>query len=221
MSTTFDTVELRGVTSQELSMSEQAQSKPKLLFLDDHRVILDGLAMLTGADYDVRAVDTVGEFQSCIDTFKPDLMFIDVQLPEHDGFEVARSVMSRQPGQKVAFLSAHLDPRMLRRAQELGAVGYLSKKASGDELLAAIRTMLAGGTYIPQHAEGSATEVPLTDRQKQVLRLIAMGYSAKDIANELNISVRTAEFHRAEIMERLKLHSTALMTRYAIAHGIA
>jgi DNA-binding NarL/FixJ family response regulator len=90
----------------------------------------------------------------------------------------------------------------------------------------AIRTMLEGGKYVaPQAATATAgeegSEPPLTERQKQVLRLIAMGYSAKEIANELSISVRTAEFHRAEIMERLKLHSTALMTRYAIAHGIA
>ncbi len=202
-------------------MSEQAEAKPKLLFLDDHRVILDGLAMLTGSEYEVRAVDTITDFETCMADFKPDLAFIDVQLPDRDGFDVARSVLARNPQQKIAFLSAHLDPRMLRRAQELGAVGYLSKKTSGDELLAATRTMLEGGTYIPHHADGESSEVPLTERQKQVLRLIAMGYSAKDIANELNISVRTAEFHRAEIMERLKLHSTALMTRYAIAHGIA
>lgn len=203
-------------------MSEEAEQRAKLLFLDDHRVILDGLAMLTGSEYQVRAVDTVVDFETCMESFKPDLAFIDVQLPEQDGFEVARSVLARDPHQKIAFLSAHIDPRMLRRAQELGAVGYLSKKASGDELLSATRTMLEGGTYLPQQQDGDGTgEVPLTERQKQVLRLIAMGYSAKDIANELNISVRTAEFHRAEIMERLKLHSTALMTRYAIAHGIA
>lgn len=200
---------------------EQTEQRPKLLFLDDHRVILDGLAMLTGSEYDVRAVDTVPDFESYIQSFKPDLAFIDVQLPDQDGFEVARTVLARDPNQKIAFLSAHVDPRMLRRAQDLGAVGYLSKKTSGEELLSATRTMLAGGTYIPQTDSDGGTEVPLTERQKQVLRLIAMGYSAKDIANELNISVRTAEFHRAEIMERLKLHSTALMTRYAIAHGIA
>jgi DNA-binding NarL/FixJ family response regulator len=203
-------------------MLQPAEPKAKLLFLDDHRVILDGLAMLTGSEYEVRAVDTVPEFEAFLDSFQPDLAFIDVQLPNQDGFDVARSVLAKNPQQKIAFLSAHLDPRMLRRAEELGAVGYISKRTSGDELLAATRTMLTGGTYLPADAEEETpAEVPLTDRQKQVLRLIALGYSAKDIANELNISVRTAEFHRAEIMERLKLHSTALMTRYAIAHGIA
>jgi DNA-binding NarL/FixJ family response regulator len=202
-------------------MSDQVENKAKLLFLDDHRVILDGLAMLTGEEYEVKTVDTVPEFEASLESFHPDLAFIDVQLPERDGFEVAKSALTRNPQQKIAFLSAHLDPRMLRRAHEVGAVGYLSKRASGQELLTATRMMLSGAKYLPPLEGDGSGEAPLTERQRQVLRLIALGYSAKDIANELNISVRTAEFHRAEIMERLKLHSTALMTRYAIANGIA
>jgi DNA-binding NarL/FixJ family response regulator len=204
-------------------MHEQLGEKPKLLFLDDHRVILDGISQLTAGAYQMMGVASVHEFESALDSFNPELAVVDIQLTDEDGFDVARRALARKPGLKIAFLSAHADSRMLRRAAELGAAGYMSKRSSGDELLLGIRTMLNGGKYVsPRAAEASEVpEAPLTERQKQVLRLIALGFSAKEIATELNISVRTAEFHRAEIMERLKLHSTALMTRYAIAHGIA
>jgi DNA-binding NarL/FixJ family response regulator len=109
---------------------------------------------------------------------------------------------------------------------DLGARGYLSKRAPLDELLTAVNSVLAGGTYIGSslQAEGPDEMSPegmLTDRQIEVLRLIAQGCSAKEIAAKLNISVRTAEFHRAAIMDRLKLHSTAMMTRYALERGLA
>jgi DNA-binding NarL/FixJ family response regulator len=108
---------------------------------------------------------------------------------------------------------------------ETGAVGFVSKRAPADELMLALRTALNGGKYVGTRIEsepvdGTATDGDvLTERQKQVLRLIAQGCSAKEIANRLSISVRTAEFHRAAIMERLKLHSTAMMTRYAVERG--
>jgi DNA-binding NarL/FixJ family response regulator len=117
----------------------------------------------------------------------------------------------------------HNEPRYAKQAAEIGAAGYLSKKAPAEELLLAIKTVLNGGKYIGSRIQAGAADgldAPLTDRQVEVLRLISQGMSAKEIANQLNISVRTAEFHRAAIMDRLKLHSTAMMTRYAVEHGI-
>ena len=109
---------------------------------------------------------------------------------------------------------------------EIGARGYLSKRAPAEELMLAIRTVLNGGTYIGSRVQAESEqehlqEGALTERQKEVLRLISQGCSAKEIATELNISARTAEFHRAAIMDRLKLHSTAMMTRYAVERGLA
>jgi len=123
------------------------------------------------------------------------------------------------------FLSMHTEPNFVKRAIETGAQAYLSKRAPADELLFAIRTVLNGGRYIGSQAQGAyegirTSQGPLTERQREVLRLIAQGCSAKEIASRLNISVRTAEFHRAAIMDRLKLHSTAMITRYAVEQGL-
>jgi DNA-binding NarL/FixJ family response regulator len=112
------------------------------------------------------------------------------------------------------------------QATQVGAKGYLSKHLPAQQLLSALQTVLEGGTLLPSSPREAASKTTagkndLTVRQREVLRLIAAGSSAKDIANQLNISVRTAEFHRAAIMQRLGLHSTAQMTRYAIANDIA
>jgi two-component system nitrate/nitrite response regulator NarL len=197
--------------------------KPKLLVVDDHRLVLDAVSFMTSAEYEVCTVDSLSKFEQTVDTFSPDLIVLDVSMPDGDGFESASRVRAKQPDLKILFLSMHTESRFIRKAIEVGASGYLPKRTSADELLLAIRTILNGGKYIgsrshqPSHA---ANEISLTERQIQVLRLIAHGSSAKEIASTLNISVRTAEFHRAEIMERLKLRSTAMMTRYAIDHGI-
>jgi len=124
------------------------------------------------------------------------------------------------------FLSMHTENSFVKRALDVGAMGYVSKRAPMEELLTAIRTVLSGDKYVgtqenEDRKDGSSMEDALTGRQVEVLRLIAQGCSAKEIAGNLNISVRTAEFHRAAIMDRLKLHSTALMTRYAVERGLA
>jgi DNA-binding NarL/FixJ family response regulator len=197
--------------------------KPRLLVADDHRLVLDAVSFMISPEYEVCTVDSLLKFEETVDRFSPDLIILDVSMPDGDGFESARRVKAKRPDLKILFLSMHTESRFIRKAVEVGAFGYLPKRASADELLLAIRTILDGGKYLgsrshqPSHP---ATETSLTERQIQVLRLIAHGSSAKEIASTLNISVRTAEFHRAEIMERLKLHSTAMMTRYAIDHGI-
>jgi DNA-binding NarL/FixJ family response regulator len=147
-----------------------------------------------------------------------------VRLPDGDGIEAARRMLARIPGLKVMFLSMHAEPKIVKRAIDAGAHAYLSKRAPAEELMLAIRTVLNGGKYIGSPVQAAESEGgqenALTERQKEVLRLISQGCSAKEIASRLNISVRTAEFHRAAIMERLKLHSTAMMTRYAVEHGL-
>jgi DNA-binding NarL/FixJ family response regulator len=202
------------------------EDRRKLLFVDDHQLVLDAVTFVASPHFEVKTTDTLKSFEEQIDSFNPDLAILDIKMPDGDGFETAKRVLERNPKQKIIFLSMHTEPRVVKRAMDLGAQGYLSKKAPLDELLKAIQSVLDGGTYIGSSlnadvADELAPEAMLTERQIEVLRLIAQGCSAKEIAAKLSISVRTAEFHRAAIMDRLKLHSTAMMTRYAVERGLA
>jgi two-component system NarL family response regulator len=206
------------------SINSFASPKHRVLFSDDHQIVLDALSYVAQDEYEVKAVGTLAALNEAIDNFNPDLVVLDIHMPDGDGIEAARQVLERRPGLKVLFLSMNSEMQVVKRAMETGAHGYISKRAPADELMLAIRTVLNGGKYVGRardhNGNGSNGDRGLTDRQKEVLRLIAQGCSAKEIANRLNISVRTAEFHRAAIMDRLKLHSTAMMTRYAVENGL-
>jgi len=207
--------------------SPMIEKKTKILFADDHHLVLDALLFVASPHYEVKGVDNLHEFEKAIDQFGPDLAVLDIRMPDGDGFEAARRILAQHPHLKLMFLSMHTEPKFVKRAIETGAQAYLSKRAPMEELLLAIRTVLNGGKYIGSRLQLDADEQELspegalTQRQLEVLRLISQGCSAKEIANKLNISVRTAEFHRAAIMDRLKLHSTAMMTRYAVERGLA
>lgn len=199
--------------------------RPKLLFADDHHIILDALTFIAGREYEVCAVDNLKAFEQVFEEYSPELVVLDVRMPDGDGFEIAQRLLRKHPDLKLMFLSMHTEPKYVKRAVEAGAQAYISKRAPMEELMVAIRTVLNGGRYIgsPEEAaeETQTAEESLTERQLEVLRLISQGLSAKEIASKLEISVRTAEFHRAAIMDRLKLHSTAMMTRYALERGLA
>lgn len=211
------------MTPQISTASEQGL--PKILLADDHHLILDALRAMMKNEFDVLAVDNSQAFINAVEAFHPDMAILDVSMPGADGFITARKVLERQPSLPIVFLSMYADSSYVDQAAQVGAKAYLSKRVPAQELLAAIRAVLSGDSLLPSPStrEGSPTQSrsELTARQREVLRLIALGCSAKDIANQLNISVRTAEFHRAAIMQRLGLHSTAQMTRYAIANSIA
>jgi DNA-binding NarL/FixJ family response regulator len=213
------------MTTLQPALSGQT-NRPKLLFADDHHLVLDALAFMAGSEYEVRGVDNSASFEAAVDEFSPDLAILDLRMPDGNGFDLARRVLKTHPGLKLMFLSMHTESKFVRQAMEIGARGYLSKRATAQELMIGIRTVLDGGTYVgsrmqPDAEKDQVQEGALTERQKEVLRLISQGCSAKEIASRLNISVRTAEFHRAAIMDRLKLHSTAMMTRYAVERGLA
>jgi DNA-binding NarL/FixJ family response regulator len=196
---------------------------PKVLLGDDHHLILDALGAMMRDHFHVLAVDNSQAFVNAVDEFQPDIAILDVSMPGGDGFITARRVLDRRPDLPIVFLSMYAEPSYMDQAAQLGAKAYLSKRAPASELIDAIRQVLAGETLLaPSESAGQSTaKADLTARQREVLHLIAMGSSAKDIANQLNISVRTAEFHRAAIMQRLGVHSTAQMTRYAIANNLA
>ncbi len=198
-------------------------TRPKILLGDDHHLILDALRAMMKEEFDISTADNSQSFLQAVEDFRPDVAILDVSMPGADGFITARKVQERSPNLPVVFLSMHSDPKYLEQAATLGARAYLSKRAPAQDLVAAIHAVLEGESLLtpsesapPQNGGRS----DLTARQREVLRLIALGCSAKDIANQLNISVRTAEFHRAAIMQRLGLHSTAQMTRYALANDL-
>jgi DNA-binding NarL/FixJ family response regulator len=201
-----------------------AVKRTKILLADDHRLILDALRAMMSKDFEVSAVDNCPDFINAVATFRPDVAILDVNMPGGDGFSTAKKVLEQNPNLPIVFLSMYAEPKYAAQAAQVGAKAYLSKTAPAQDLISAIHAVLEGEVLLPpataSEGDAASPKPELTARQREVLRLIAMGSSAKDIANQLNISVRTAEFHRAAIMQRLNLHSTAQMTRYAIANNI-
>ena len=162
---------------------------------------------------------------------KPDVLLIDVTMPGESGIEAIPKLLEASPASKVLVLSMHDDPRYVREAFAAGASGYVLKEAADTEVVAAIREVAAGGSYVnpalgarmvaaeaKEHAEAKAD--PLSEREHEVLRLLALGHTNQEIAKTLYISVRTAETHRAHIMQKLGLASRAELVRYALAKQI-
>jgi DNA-binding NarL/FixJ family response regulator len=207
------------------TMSSSAD-RNKILLADDHHLILDALRAMM-SDFEVRAVDNSDAFIKEVDAFRPDVAILDIKMPGEDGFTTAKKALQQNPNLRIVFLSMYTEPKYVDQAAQVGAKAYLSKVLPVQDLILAVRAVLEGENLLPVsensevNASDPSSKTELTARQREVLRLIALGSSAKDIANQLNISVRTAEFHRAAIMQRLGLHSTAQMTRYAIANDIA
>lgn len=212
------------MTSETINAAAAA-TLPKVLVADDHHLILDALRAMMSEDFNIYAVDNSQAFINAVDEFRPDVAVLDVSMPGGDGFLTAKKVLERQPSLPIVFLSMYSDTSYMDQAAQVGAKAYLSKCVPAEELIGALRQVLSGETLLaptkPRTADAGTGKAELTGRQREVLRLIALGCSAKDIANQLNISVRTAEFHRAAIMQRLNLHSTAQMTRYAMANNLA
>jgi DNA-binding NarL/FixJ family response regulator len=198
---------------------------PKVLLADDHHLLLDAMQAMLKEHFNVFAVDNSQSFLQAVTSFQPDIAILDISMPGGDGFVTGRKVLELRPGLPLVFLSMYTDSSYIEQAAQVGAKAYLSKRVPAQQLITAISAVLEGASFlIPptiKSGAGSGSRNDLTSRQREVLRLIALGCSAKDIATQLNISVRTAEFHRAAIMQRLGLRSTAQMTRYALANQIA
>jgi two-component system, NarL family, response regulator NreC len=206
----------------------------RVLIVDDHAVVRAGLKLLVDAEEDLEAVGEAGSAREAVfeaRTTKPDVVLMDVMMPEQSGLKVVPQLVKEHPEATVLVLSMQDDPRYVREAFEAGASGYVLKEAADAELVAAIRDVAAGGRYV--HPELGARLVaaetaerrraeddPLSDREREVLRLLALGHTNQEIAKELYISVRTAETHRAHIMQKLRLSSRAELVRYALSEGL-
>ena len=206
----------------------------RVLIVDDHAVVRAGLKLLVDGQQDLEAVGEAGSAREALleaRTAKPDVVLLDVMMPDQGGIEIVPQLLHEHPEAKVLILSMQDDPRYVREAFEAGASGYVLKEAADTELVAAIREVSGGGRYV--HPELGARLVaaetaerkrveddPLSDREREVLRLLALGHTNQEIAKELYISVRTAETHRAHIMQKLRLSSRAELVRYALAEGL-
>jgi two-component system response regulator NreC len=206
----------------------------RVLIVDDHAVVRAGLRMLIDAEEDMETVGEAGSVREAVfeaRSLGPDLVLMDVVMPGESGLEGLPVLLKEHPAVKVLVLSMQDDPRYVREAFAAGASGYVLKEAADAEVVQAIREVSKGGRYVhPElgarmveaeaEAERRAAEDPLSEREREVLRLLALGYTNQEIAKQLYISVRTAETHRAHIMQKLRLSSRAELVRYALSEGL-
>jgi two-component system, NarL family, response regulator NreC len=206
----------------------------RVIVVDDHAVVRSGLKLLLSGQDDIEVVGEAGDAKGAIfeaRSAKPDVILLDVVMPGASGIDVTPQLLHEHPEAKVLILSMQDDPRYVREAFEAGAAGYVLKEAADSEVVAAVREVAGGGRYVnpalgarlvaaDTAARKRADEDPLSDREREVLRLLALGHTNQEIAKMLYISVRTAETHRAHIMQKLSLHSRADLVRYALANGL-
>ncbi|MDQ2982929.1 MAG: response regulator transcription factor [Actinomycetota bacterium] len=206
----------------------------RVLIVDDHAVVRAGLRLRLDAEEDIEAVGEAGSGREAIfeaRSLKPDVILLDLVMPDQNGLEVLPTLLLEGPESRVLILSMEDDPEYVRQAFSAGASGYVLKEAADTEVVAAIREVAGGGRYVnPElgarlvtadtEAARRADEDPLSDREREVLRLLALGHTNQEIAKQLFISVRTAETHRAHIMQKLRLSSRAELVRYALAQGL-
>jgi DNA-binding NarL/FixJ family response regulator len=205
--------------------------KIRVLLAEDHTLVAEGLARLIETEFDLvgktdNGRDAVLAARQC----RPDVVLLDISMPLLNGLEAARQIRAEFPATKIVFLTMHTELAYVAEALRTGASGYLLKRSAVSELGDAIRAAVSGQVYItpqiasrmkePEHPETMARP-QLTGRQREVLQLIAEGFTAKELARQLSISTKTAEFHRAAILQKLGLHGTAELIRYALEHHIS
>jgi DNA-binding NarL/FixJ family response regulator len=208
--------------------------RTRVLLGDDHAFILDGIRAVLQVQYDV--VGQAQDGRALVDAaerLQPDVVILDISMPLLNGFEAALQIKKSRPQVKLIFLSQHLNPAYLRQALKLGASGYVLKSGATAELQQAIREVLRGRTYITpafgqnvidglwsRSGEVNNQAEELTDRQREILKLIIDGKGNKQIADVLHVSVKTVEFHRARLMGRLGVRSVAELTKVALQQGL-
>ncbi len=206
----------------------------RLLIVDDHQLVRSGLRRLLDAEEDIVVEDEAGNAYDAVRLarlHKPDVILLDVVMPGGSGLDAIPEILEASPSTNVLALSMQDDPSYVRHAFAVGAKGYVLKEAADDELLAAIREVARGGNFVDHQlgarlaASDAKTEAeqeadPLSDREREVLKLLALGYTNQEISKQLFISVRTAETHRARIMQKLRLTTRAELVRVAIARGL-
>jgi DNA-binding NarL/FixJ family response regulator len=216
-------------------------TSPKLitvLLAEDHAIVRQGLSALLKADGGFNLVGEARNGREAVELaarLKPGVILMDIAMPVLNGLEATRQILAADPTAKVIVLSAHSDDEYIERMREAGVAGFLEKQTSAEVLTKAIREVAAGRSYFspviakrlaaagkPRDREGlvKPNASRLTSRESEVLQLVAEGRANKQVAAELGISIKTVEKHRQHLMDKLDIHETAGLTRYAIAHGI-
>ena len=205
-----------------------------VVLVDDHAVVRSGLRLLLDTQEDIEVVGEAGNAKDAIfraRALKPDVILLDVVMPGESGIEVMPKLLKESADTRVLVLSMQDDPSYVREAFAAGASGYVLKEAADEEVVSAVREIAAGGSYVhpalgarmvaADAQERAAAEAdPLSEREREVLRLLALGHTNQEIAERLYISVRTAESHRAHIMQKLRLTTRAELVRYALSQGL-
>lgn len=208
--------------------------KPRVLLADDHTLVLEGFKKLLEEHCEL--VGTAEDGRTLVDLAArthPDLVLLDISMPLLNGIDAAKKLKKLLPDVKLIFVTMHADTAYINEAFKAGASGYLLKRSAAKELVQAVQSVMNNSYYvtplitkdvISSFLMPGQTRVPavddLTARQREILQLVAEGFSAKEIAGQLKVSHRTVEFHKAKIMELLDLHTTADLVKYAVAHGL-
>ncbi len=210
-------------------------SRTRVMLADDHPLVRSGVRRVLEG---VKWIEVVGETESGSETLKalrevqPDVLLLDLNMPDGDGFSVLREARSLAPDTHIIVLTMHAQPEYITRAVRDGANGYLLKDLAVQDLVGAIEAVITGGSFFSERAQralaeslrsGGTTDSPLaklTGREREVLIAVARGMTTKEIAARQNISARTVETHRANLMRKLDLRSVALLTQFAIREGL-
>jgi DNA-binding NarL/FixJ family response regulator len=212
-------------------------NKIRVLLADDHAILREGLRALLALADDIEVVGEAANGQEAIDrveTLRPDVVLMDVSMPGLGGLEATLQIRRQRPDTRILVLTQYEDPEYVRRFVQAGVSGYVLKKSVGSDLPAAIRAAHRGGLVLDPEVAKEALRAPasheiatgsraydsLTDREKQVLKLVAEGKANKEVAEILGISVKTAMSHREHLMEKLDLHSRTELIHFAIREGV-
>lgn len=213
-------------------------AKQRILLADDHTVLRAGIRTLLDLEADLEVVGEAEDGLQAVAQAKklqPDLVVIDLSMPLMNGVDAIRQIKQRDPGTKIIVMTVHKSDEHVRAALDAGADGYLLKDDSHHDLLAAVRSVALGGTYLSPKVCGKVvsgylekdaaagvglSSDMLTEREREVVKLVAEGYKNREIAEHLVLSIKTVEKHRANIMRKLDLHSASGLTAYAIENGL-
>jgi len=220
-------------------MSEQARSAIRILIADDHTLVRSGLKLILGAQPDFELVGEAATGEETIARAKelvPDILLLDISMPGMNGVDAGRVIRDEAPGIRIIVLTMHDDQAYLQQFLQMGAAGYVLKQAADTELVAAIRAVQRGESFIHPSLTQHLIELylkqthpqppvekrgaDLSPRETEVLRLVAHGYTGQQIADQLSISVSTVETHRGHVAEKLGLHGRAQLVRYALDAGL-
>ncbi|TDK50785.1 response regulator transcription factor [Antarcticimicrobium luteum] len=201
----------------------------RVLIVDDHPMVAEGIQSILESYDDIVVVGTLGDGQAAVDraeALTPDVILMDLNMPRLGGLSATEMLLERVPGARILILSMHDSPEYIASALSHGAVGYVLKDVPTDEIKQAIDTVMRGERYLCTGAKGSLEpktgdgREQLTGREQTILLQLAQGRSNKQVAQTLDISVRTVETHRKNIKRKLGISSTAGLTRYALEHGV-